>query len=135
MRQKGVYPYKYIDSWERFEERKLLPKEAFFSKLNMESISAEDYEHALQVWNRVNPEADEVTLSDYHDVYLATDVLLLADVFENFRDVCLQHYKQDPTHFYTAPGLAWQAALKYTGSIHSSQSIFVLQIFNSYNRF
>ena len=115
MQRKGVYPYEYMDSWERFEERKLPPKEAFFSKLNMESISAEDYEHALQVWNRVNPEGDEVTLDDYHDVYLATDVLLLADVFENFRDVCLQHYKLDPAHFYTAPGLAWQAALKYTG--------------------
>ena len=63
----------------------------------------------------MNPEGDEVTLADYHDVYLATDVLLLADVFENFRDVCLQHYKLDPAHFYTAPGLAWQAALKYTG--------------------
>ena len=115
MRRKRVYPYEYMDSWERFEERKLPPKEAFFSKLNMESISAEDYEHALQVWNRVNPEGDEVTLGDYHDVYLATNVLLLADVFENFRDVCLQHYKLDPAHFYTAPGLAWQAALKYTG--------------------
>ena len=58
---------------------------------------------------------DQVTLGDYHDVYLATDVLLLADVFETFRDTCLQHYKLDPAHFYTAPGLAWQAALKYTG--------------------
>ena len=63
----------------------------------------------------MNPEGDEVTLGDYHDAYLATDVLLLADVFENFRDVCLQNYKLDPAHFYTAPGLAWQAALKYTG--------------------
>ena len=77
MQRKGVYSYEYMDSWERFEERKLPPKEAFFSKLNMESIIAEGYEHALQVWNRVNPEGDEVTLGDYHDVYLATDVAAL----------------------------------------------------------
>ena len=81
----------------------------------MESISAADYEHALLVWNRVNPEGDKVTLGDYHDVHLATDVLLLADVFETFHDTCLQHYKLDPAHFYNAPGLAWKAALKITG--------------------
>ena len=85
MRRKGVYPYEYMDSWERFEERKLPPKEAFFSKLNMESISAEDYEHALQVWDIM----EKKTLGCCHDMYLKTDVLLLADVFENFRDVCL----------------------------------------------
>ena len=115
MRRKGVYPYEYMDSWERFEERKLPPKETFFSKLNMECISAEDYERALQVWNRLNPEGDEATLGDYHDVYLPTDVLLLADGFETFRDTCLQHYKLDPAHFYTAPGLAWKAAVKISG--------------------
>ena len=81
----------------------------------MEGIKDKDYEHAQQVWNRITPEGDQVTLGDYHDVYLATDVLLLADVFETFRDTCLQHYKLDPAYFYTAPGLAWQAALKYTG--------------------
>ena len=77
----------------------------------MDSISAEDYEHALQVWDIM----EKKTLGCYHDMYLKTDVLLLADVFENFRDVCLQHYKLDPAHFYTAPGLAWQAAIKYRG--------------------
>ena len=91
------------------------PKEAFHSKLNMEGISEKDYEHAQQVWNIITPEGDEKTLGDYHNVYLATDVLLLADVFENFRDTCLKHYELDPAHFYTAPMLAWTAALKITG--------------------
>ena len=63
----------------------------------------------------ITPEGDNVTFGDYHDVYLTTDVLLLADVFETFRDMCLENYRLDPAHFYTAPGLAWQAALKYTG--------------------
>ena len=88
MRRKGVYPYEYMDSWERFEETKLPPKEAFYSKLNMKGISVADYEHAEKVWERITPEGERVTLGDYHDVYLATDVLLLADVFETFRDTC-----------------------------------------------
>ena len=84
MRRKGVYPYEYMDSWEKFKETKLPVKEAFYSKLNMKGISDKDYEHAQQVWERITPESENVTLGDYHDVYLATDVLLLADVFENF---------------------------------------------------
>ena len=117
MRRKGVYPYEYMDGWDRFSETKLPAKEAFYSKLNLKGISDRDYEHAEQVWSKITPEDEDkgVTLGDYHDVYLATDVLLLADVFETFRDTCLKHYKLDPAHFYTAPGLAWQAALKYTG--------------------
>ena len=116
MRWKGVYPYEYMDKWERFEETVLPAKDVFYSRLNMEGISDKDYEHAQRVWDIITPEEDnQVTLGDYHDVYLTTDVLLLADVFENFRDTCLQYYKLDPAHFYTAPGLAWQAALKYTG--------------------
>ena len=110
MRWKGIYPYEYMDSWERFEETKLPPKEAFYSKLNMESISKEDYDHAQKVWNIM----DEKTLGGYHDTYLKTDVLLLADIFENFRDTCQRNYQLDPAHFYTAPGLAWIAALKCT---------------------
>ena len=110
MRRKGVYPYEYMDNWEKFEETRLPAKEAFYSKLNMGGISDKDYEHAQQVWNSMT----EKTLGSYHDVYLNTDVLLLADIFENFRDTCLKHYKLDPAHFYTAPGLAWVAALKLT---------------------
>ena len=81
----------------------------------MEGITDEDYKHAQEVWKRITPEDDKtITLGDYHDVYLATDVLLLADVFESFRETCMEHYKLDPAHFYTAPGLAWQACLKKT---------------------
>ena len=108
MIRKGVYSYEYMDGWKKLEETSLPSKDAFYSKLNMKGISDEDHEHAKQVWNIM----EEKTLSCYHDAYLRTDVLLLADVFETFRDKCLSHYKLDPAHFYTAPGLAWQALLK-----------------------
>ena len=111
MRRKSVYPYEYMDSWERFEETQLPPKEAFYSKLNMKGISEKDYKHAQKVWDSM----EEKTLGSYHDTYLKTDVLLLADVFETFRNTCLEHYQLDHAHFYTAPGLAWKAALKQTG--------------------
>ena len=111
MRRKGVYPYEYVDSWEKFEETELPPKEAFYSKLNMKGISVEDHEHAKKVWSSMKKK----NLGEYHDVYLKTDVLLLADVFETFRETCLKHYALDPAHFYTAPGLSWKAALKHTG--------------------
>ena len=114
MQRKGVYPYEYMDSWERFEETRLPAKEAFHSKLNMEGISDKDYEHAQQVWNIMTVRGYENTLGSYHDMYLKTDVLLLEDIFENFRDTCLKHYQLDPAHFYTVPGLAWTAALKLT---------------------
>ena len=109
--RKGVYPYEYMDSLERLDETKLPPKEAFYSKLTGEGISNEDYEHAKKVWEVF----DMKTLQDYHDLYNKTDVLLLADVFENFRKICLNNYKLDPAHYFTAPGLAWDACLKMTG--------------------
>ena len=77
----------------------------------MSSISKDDYEHVQRVW-KVFGIRD---LGDYHDLYLRTDVVLLANVFEAFRDTCLKHYKLDPVHFYTSPGLAWKACLKCTG--------------------
>ena len=88
--------------------KNLLPKDAFYSRLNMKGISNQDYEHAQQVWNIM----EKKTLSCYHDTYLKTDVLMLADVFETFRNTCLKNYKLDPAHFYLVPGLAWQALLK-----------------------
>ena len=108
--RKGVYPYDYVTSIDKLKETKLPPKEAFYSLLYNEEISDEDYQHAHNVWNTFNCQ----TLQDYHDLYLKSDVLLLADVFENFRKTCLKYYKLDPCHYYTAPGLAWDACLKLT---------------------
>ncbi|KAG1677003.1 hypothetical protein GQR58_014046 [Nymphon striatum] len=109
--RKGVYPYDYMDSLEKLDETSLPPKNAFYSKLNDSNISDDDYKHAQSVWNIFKMKS----MRDYHDIYLKTDVLHLADVFENFRDVCLQNYILDPAWYYTAPGLAWDAALKITG--------------------
>ena len=110
VRRKGVYPYDYIDSITKLSETKLPPQEEFYSELNHSSISDEDYEHARKVWKYF----DMKTTKDYHDLYLKTDVLLLADVFENFRDVCIENYKLDPAWYYTSPGLACDACLKKT---------------------
>ena len=95
MIRKGVYPYEYMDGWEKFEEAGLPPKDAFYSRLNMKGISDQDYEHAQQVWNTM----EKKTLSWYQDTYWKTDVLLLADVFETFWDTCFKNYKLDPAHF------------------------------------
>ena len=109
--RKGVYPYEYINSWDQFEETQLPPMNSFYSNLNMSSISEDDYQRAQRVWT----EFGICNLGDYHDLYLKTDVALLANVYEAFRDTCLKHYKLDPAHFYTSPGLAWKAYLKHTG--------------------
>ena len=109
--RKGIYPYEYMSSWDRFEETQLLPIEAFYSKLSMSLISSNDYQHAQRVWKEFRIH----NLRDYHDLYLRTDVVLLANVYEAFREMCLEHYKLDPAHFYTSPGLAWKACLKCTG--------------------
>ena len=108
--RKGVYPYEYMDTLEKLKETQLPPREAFYSRLNDEGISDEDYAHAKKVW-----ETFEIkNLEDYHNLYNQLDVLLLADVFEYFRNICIKNYKLDPAHYYTAPGLAWDAALKVT---------------------
>ena len=109
--RKGVYPYDYVSSLEKLLETRLPPKEEFYSQLYDEDISDEDYQHAINVWNTF----DCTTIRDNHDLYLKSDVLLLADVFENFRATCLKHYKLDPAHYYTSPGLAWDVCLKETG--------------------
>ena len=77
----------------------------------MSSISEEDYQHAQRIWE----ESGIHNLGDYHDLYLRTDVVLLANVYKAFRDTCLRHYKLDPAHFYTSHGLTWKACLKHTG--------------------
>jgi len=109
MVRKGVYPYDYMDSFKKFKE-KLPPKEEFYSILNDEHISDEDYKHAQNVWNTFSLK----NMGEYHDLYLKSDILLLADVFENFRKTCLEYYKLDPCHYFTSPGLSWDAMLKMT---------------------
>ena len=108
--RKGVYPYDYVSNLSKLSETQLPPKEEFYSKLNDEDISEEDFLHAIRVWDVFNCK----TIRDYHDLYLKSDVLLLADVFENFRKTCLKHYNLDPAHYFTSPGLAWDACLKTT---------------------
>ena len=108
--RKGVYPYEYMDSLEKLKETALPPKEAFYSRLNDGGISDEDYAHAQNVWKTFKMKY----FKDYHELYNKVDVLLLAGVFENFRNICLTNYELDPAHYYTAPGLAWDAALKVT---------------------
>ena len=108
--RKGVYPYEYMDSWKRFKEESLPDKESFYSELNNEHITDEDYAHAQKVWSTFNIK----NLGEYHDLYVQSDTLLLADVFENFRDKCIEIYELDPVHFLFAPGLAWQVCLKKT---------------------
>ena len=107
--RKGVYPYEYVNDWERFSEISLPSKEDFYSNLNMEDINHIDYRHANNVFKRFELE----NLGQYHDLYVQGDTLLLADVFENFRDMCIKEYELDPAHFLSLPGLAFQACLKY----------------------
>ena len=110
MVRKGVYPYDYMDSFDKFEGKKLPTKEDFFSIMNNEHITDKDYQHAQTVWETFMLK----TMGEYHDLYLKSDILLLADVFENFRSTCLEYYKLDPCHYFTSPGLSWDAMLKMT---------------------
>ena len=108
--RKGVYPYEYMDNWERFNETSLPSKESFYSNLNMEDIDDIVYRQGNNVFNKFKLN----NLGDYHDLYVQSDILLLADVFENFRDMCIKVYELDPAHFVSLPGLAWQVCLKKT---------------------
>ena len=108
--RKNVYPYDYMDDESRFQETCLPPKEAFYSEIKKSHISDEDYYHACSVYRRLNIS----NLGDYSDLYLKTDVLLLTDIFENFRNISLRDYRLDPCHFYSAPGLSWSAMLLMT---------------------
>ena len=99
-----------MDSWEKFNETSLPSKEEFYSNLNMENIDDIDYRHGNNVFKRFELE----NVGDYHDLYVQSDALLLADVFENFRDICIKEYELNPAHFLSLLGLAWQACLKKT---------------------
>ena len=106
----GVYPYDYVDCLKNFDETSLPPKEAFYSKLTGEGITDHDYQHAHTVWKEFNIE----TMKDYDKLYNLSDALLFADIFENFRSICINHYGLDPTWYYSAQGLTRDATLKIT---------------------
>ncbi len=110
LKQKGVFPYEYMTDFSKLNATSLPPKDAFYSQLNKSGISNEDYAHAQKIWSAFNCE----TMKDYHDLYLKTDVLLLKDIMTEFRRVCKEVYELDALHYYTAPGLAWDAMLKIT---------------------
>ena len=106
MLQKYIYPYEYMDDWEKFNETSLREKEDFYSHLNMEDITDADYVHAKKVCKDF-----EIKNFGEYDLYVQSDTLLLADVLENFRNMCLKIYELDPAKFLSAPGLVWQVAL------------------------
>ena len=106
--RKGVYPYEDMDNWEIFDETTLPHKGSFYSQLNLEGISNADYVHAQKVWEVFGIENG----GEYHDLYAQSEILLLLDVFEYFRNMCLEIYELDSTYYVYTPGLAWQACLK-----------------------
>ena len=108
--RKGVYPYEYMDSMDKFNETELPSIDKFYSKLQKKHISDKDYAHAKKVWNVFGMK----TLGDYHDLYVQVDTAQLSDVFESFRSTCLKVYNLDPAYFVSTPSLAFQAMLKVT---------------------
>ena len=101
--RKGTYPYEYIDIWERFDGNTIAPKEAFHSKLSLENITVKDYMHVKKVWEAF----DLKNIGEYHDLYVPCDIFLLADVFESFRNKCIEIYEIYPVYFLSAPGVVW----------------------------
>lgn len=111
VKRKGVFPYEFVDDWDKLNEKCLPNKEAFYSQLTGTNITDDEYDHAQRVWKQFQC----LTLGDYSDLYLKIDVLLLCDCFEAFRDITLSNYSIDPAHFFTTPGMAWDIMLKFTG--------------------
>ena len=117
LRKKDAYPYEWVESYEKFNYKELPPKEAFCSSIDDGKrgkgdghISNDKYSHLKNVWQ----EFGFKTFKDFHNHYLKKDVLLAADVFEKFIDTCLKYYNLDPCHYFSAPGLSWDAMLKMT---------------------
>ena len=110
MSQKGVYPYDLMDSFEKFNQMELPTKDQFYSILNTQHITDDEFDNAKKVWKTFKIK----TMGEYHDLYLGSNVLLLANVFENFRKTCMQYYKLDPCHYFMSPGLSCYAMLKMT---------------------
>jgi len=104
------YTYEYIDCVDKLQDTCLPPRESFYGSLTSDTVSESDYAHAANIWQRFSVR----TLGEYSDLNLKTDVLLLADIFENFRDKCIESYGLDPAHYYTLPGFMWDAMLKHT---------------------
>jgi len=101
--RKGIFPYEYIDCVEKLEDMCLPPRESFYSSLTGDTVSEDNYAHVVNVWQRFSIR----TLGEYSGLYLKTNVLLLADIFKNFRDSCIASYGLDPTYYYTLPGFTW----------------------------
>ena len=108
--RKGIYPYEYMDSWDRFKETNLPSASSFYSKLSMSRVNDGNYEHAHRVWRDFGIR----NMGEYHDLYLKTDIILLENIIKEFRRVCMENYGLDLAHFHMAPGLAWKACLKKT---------------------
>ena len=126
LKQKGFYPYEYIDSIEKLNENKLPSKDKWYSTLKQENITDEGLQHTHRVWKHYNCKK----ILDYHNLYLKTDVLILADAFEKFRKFFLKHHEIDPCYCYSAPGLTWQCGLKYTGvELELLTDVDMLQMF------
>jgi hypothetical protein len=124
--RKGVFPYSYFTSFSCLQEKRLPPKKAFYDDLNEEECSNEDYEHAQRAWTEFGCD----TFEDYMLAYLYLDVLLLADVFEKFRQVCLKEDEIDPIHYFTLPSLSYSSAFKMTGeTIHLLQDLEMYRMF------
>ena len=111
VKKKGIYPYEYFNSFKKFKEGKLPDIDEFFSSLKECGINEKEYQRACDV----SKVFELRNLGEYHDLYLKTDVLLLCDVFENFISVFLRDYSLDPCHYFSSPGLSWDAMLKMTG--------------------
>ena len=111
VKEKGIYPYEYMNSFKNFKENKLPDKSNFFSLLKDCGINEKEYQRAINVWKVLRIK----NLGEYHDLYLKTDILLLCDMFEKFIKTCLEYYCLDPSHYFSSPGLSWDAMLKMTG--------------------
>ena len=112
VKKKGIYPYEYFNSFKKFKKSKLPDIDKFFSSLKDCIISEKEYQKGCDVWKVFEIK----NVGEYHDLYLKTDVLLLCDVFEKLISVCLKDYKLDPCHYFSSPGLSWDAMLKITGT-------------------
>ena len=111
VKEKGIYPYEYMNSFKKFKENKLPDKSKFFSLLKDCGINEKEYQRAINVWKVFRMK----NLGEYHDLYLRTDLLFLCDVFEKFIKTYLEYYCLDPSHYFSSPGLSWDAMLKMTG--------------------